>query len=158
MYFSITTIRHMLWCLAKFCLSIVLCLKSRHFLKLPSCQQTPQCANITPSFYYLQSEMVFLLLWENWIQRIQIPQSSLSSPSFSSVLKTGPVVQMIRRIYGTIAIGHLLPASWRIKGKLSGWHWNRDYPVCAIWLQISTGCFLSVVQLLSLYFCKRRFA
>lgn len=60
----------------------------------------------------------------------------------------GPAVLMIRWIYGAISVSHLLPASWRIKGKISGWHWNRDYPVCAIWLQTSTGCFLLLVQLL----------
>lgn len=59
----------------------------------------------------------------------------------------GPAVLMIRWIYGAISASHLLPASWRIKGKISGWHWNRDYPVCAIWLQTSTGCFLLLVQL-----------
>lgn len=59
----------------------------------------------------------------------------------------GPAVLMIRWIYGAISVSHLLPASWRIKGKISGWHWNRDYPVCAIWLQMSTGCFLLLVQL-----------
>lgn len=55
--------------------------------------------------------------------------------------RQGPAELMIRQIYGAISVSHLLPASRRIKGKISGWHWDRDYPVCAIWLHTSTGLF-----------------
>ena len=39
---------------------------------------------------------------------------------------------LITRIYGGISVSHLLPASWGIKGEISGWHWDGDYPVCVI--------------------------
>ena len=41
-------------------------------------------------FYYLQSKMYFVTATGGWIQRIQILQSSVSSPSFTPVLKPGP--------------------------------------------------------------------
>lgn len=41
-------------------------------------------------FYYLQSKMYFVTATGGWIQGIQILQSSVSSPSFTPVLKPGP--------------------------------------------------------------------
>lgn len=70
--------------------------------------------------------------------------------------RQGPAELMIRQIYGAISVSHLLPASRRIKGKISGWHWDRDYPVCAIWLHTSTGCF-SFTCLTFLFFAPPSF-
>lgn len=64
---------------------------------------------------------------------------------------------MITWIYGAISVSHWLPASRRIKGKISGWHRVGDYPVCAIWLQTSTGMFVLLVPL-CLLTCGRRAA
>lgn len=61
-----------------------------HQSRLPTCLGNSQRSNITPSFYYLRSEMYFVTATGGWIQRIQILQSSVSSPSFTSVLKPGP--------------------------------------------------------------------
>lgn len=61
-----------------------------HWFRLPTCLGNSQRSKITPSFYYLRSEMYFVTATGGWIQRIQILQSSVSSPSFTSVLKPGP--------------------------------------------------------------------
>lgn len=61
-----------------------------HQSSLPTCLGNSQRSNIAPSFYYLRSEMYFVTATGGWIQRIQILQSSVSSPSFTSVLKPGP--------------------------------------------------------------------
>lgn len=65
-------------------------LTSEHWFRLPTCLGNSQRSNITPSFYYLRSEMYFVTATGGWIQRIQILQSSVSSPSSTSVLKPGP--------------------------------------------------------------------
>lgn len=66
------------------------CLTWEHEFRLPTCLGNSPRSSITPSFYYLQSEMYFVTATGGWIQRIQILQSSMSSPSFSRVLKPGP--------------------------------------------------------------------
>lgn len=63
---------------------------SENEFSLPTCLGNSQRSNITPSFYYLQSEMYFVTATGGWIQGIQILQSSVSSPSFTPVLKPGP--------------------------------------------------------------------
>lgn len=65
-------------------------LTSEHWFRLPTCLGNSQRSNITPSFYYLRSEMYFVTATGGWIQRKQILQSSVSSPSSTSVLKPGP--------------------------------------------------------------------
>lgn len=60
------------------------------WFRLPTSLGNSQRSNITPSFYYLRSKMYFVTATGGWIQRIQILQSSVSSPSFTSVLKPGP--------------------------------------------------------------------
>lgn len=65
-------------------------LTSEHEFRLPTCLGNSQRSSITPSFYYLQSEMYSVTATGGWIQRIQILQSAVSSPSFTPVLKPGP--------------------------------------------------------------------
>lgn len=118
-----------------------LCLPSERLFRLSNCQKNPQFANIFPSFIIYSQRWVLLLLQgvgflENWFSKAPC----LRPPSPQS-WRQGPAELMIRRIYDAISVSHLLPESQRIKGKISGWHWDRDYPVCAIWLQTSTGYF-----------------
>lgn len=81
---------HMLLSSVLFCLSIVFFVSHQNTCSGFQPAWGIQCANITPSFYYLQSETGFVTAMGGWIQRIQIFQNSMSSPSVSSVLKTGP--------------------------------------------------------------------
>lgn len=58
-------------------LSSSLCLSSVFMFHLPTCLRSPHFANITPSFYYLQSGMGFVTATGGWIQEKQILQSSM---------------------------------------------------------------------------------
>lgn len=56
------------------------------------------------------------------------------------IQRQGVSALKITWIYASISVSHLLPLLLESKAKASGWHWDRDYPTCAIWLQTSTGC------------------
>lgn len=70
-------------------------LSSTHTLRFtlvvvnPTCLRNPQCANLHLLIIYRQ-RWVLLLQTGGWIQGRQILQSSMSSLSVSSILKTGP--------------------------------------------------------------------
>lgn len=103
-------------------------------------------------FIIYSQRWVLLLLFGVGFKEYRISKAPCLHPLSPQSWRQGPAVLMIRRIYGAISVSHLLPENWGIKGKISGWHWDRDYPVCAIWLQTSTGCFLLLVQLNPLCF------
>lgn len=84
-----------------------------------------------------------LLLQGAGLKEIDVSKDVCFCPLHLLSWRQGPAEMGIRWIIGAISLNYLFPVRWRIKGKISGWHYEIDEPVCTTWLQAFIGCFLS---------------